>query len=445
MRLQKSVLIIFLMGLLVSVGFAASNGILSNLFSQSGISVEALKGPDTTDLFIHVTPDIIHVKKIRVKAYYTNGTSKFTRNFADAVPVDGIILIQFDDLLRGERVDVRVQMDKGSGFDESAFVILRPDLVLSSVEYSDEVIVGDALVVNVSVREINGDSGAQATVALMNKDTVFDTANVSIDANGIITTQLSTVLQSIGEYNLSAIIMNTVPVEYDETNNKYPSLIVRAVARDPEPVSFSSSYYYQNTTLNNSHFITTSGHEDWSIELLQKEDEVIQFTAFTNRSVEFPVDRLLINITNEAGEGNIYEEIGIFPSEGSGGTFTKYYPESNTLLTLSIDGSGTSVSIDSKANRTIKQSTGYLYWSYKDAQEWNVTTNSSSGKLIRTLESLNIRIEITDGPLFMGGNAVTGIVNRSYIGGWSDNTEGSFEEQRTVWIYSGKSYGDTTI
>lgn len=651
----KVVLMLCLAGLLVSGGLAASNGKGLGHASQSSISAEALKGPNVTDLMIYVPSDVTIAKKIQVKAYYTNGTNKFTRNFLDVPAANGVVRIQFDNLERREKVDVSLQMDKGGWLEASAVVYLRPDLVIASVTAAEKVLVGDRLFVNVSVQEINGDLGADAAVVLLEGSTVLDTVNVSMNAGGNANAVLSTVFASIGKYNLSVRVTNTVPAEYDEKNNEKPlavgvvapdlsvssvtapdsvtvgerfdvsatiselngetganatvallegstvldtktlyvpakgsgivslggildtagshnitvriidsvpsdnfpgnneqsvtimaavkvvlpdlsvsnvtapasvavgqgfgvlaniselngvaanatvallendtvldsnmldvsaggsgvvslnaslnitgnhTLAVRIITsvppdtfagnneqffvilaiKPPEPMSFSSNYYYQNTSLNNSRYITSLDYEDRGEELELREDEIISLTASSNKSIGFPL-RVHISITNGTGEGNAFEEIGVVPTlvEGGRKTFIKYYNESSTLLTIGVDGNGTSVSIESKANNSLKYSRGYQHWWFKPATEWNIATNSSNGRLIRARESLQVRIELEDGSRFLGGNAVTAIGNVSYIGGWTDTTDGLLTEQRSVWTYSGNGSGDTVI
>jgi hypothetical protein len=544
--------------LLVSGGIAGSNEKnASQLSTQPVITVEALKGETVTDLSIHVPHSVTIAKKIQVKAYYANGTHKFTTNFFDMTALNGVILIQFDDLLRGERVDVRLRIEKekdddlkgeenrdeakeGDALKASTVVLLRPDLAFYSVDVAGKVLVGDTLSVNATIQELNGDRGAEAVVSLMDSGNVLATGSVNLSAGGMASVILST---TFTPGNLSVKISNAVPAEYNDTNNVYP-LVVSAISPDLtvtsvtapaqvtvgesfealatiselsgdvgadatvalfdngtvldskmlyipangsgvvsfnisldvagehdmvvnisssvpsdsftgnnertfgvmvvkplESMSFWSKYYYQNTFLNESHYIAADGHVDNSEEQLLKEDEVVSFTAVSNKTLSFPIDRIYLNITNEAGQGNVYVEAMANAADGS--TFTKYYPDAGAVLTLHADENGTSVSIESRTNSSAAHSKGYLYWWYKGAQEWDVITNTGSGRLIQSTESLRVRVELEDGPWLLGGSAVTVIGNRSYVGGWTDYSEGLFVEQRSVWVYSGNGSGDT--
>ncbi len=728
------------------------------VISAQAVTVsEALKGLSITDLQIHVPQDVIVAKKIQVKAYYANGTLKFTRNFFNKAAANGIILLQFDDLSRGERVDVRLQTDQYGWLESTTMVILRPDLTVSSAIVAEKIIVGGTLTVNVTVQEINGDIGAGAVVSLMDGVTVLDSKNVNVNAGSMTGVILSTIVKSGGQYNLSVKITNAVPVEYDETNNIYnlvvsavssdltvsgvnapaqvvagerfealatiselsgntganavvallengtvldsrnvavsaggsgivslstifgtrgehtlnvrisnavpvenneanniyplavrvlspdltvtsvsapvnatvgekfealatiselsgttganativlfengtvldsrnvavpaggsgivslstifgtrgehtlsvritstvpadyndtnniySPLVVRAVSPDlavanvnapanaaigqgfevlatiselygetganatvalvensivldsrilsvpaggsyivslngslttagshnitvritgsvpldsfpgnneqtvviravkpPEPMSFSSKYYYQNTSIIRSRYILDSDNEEKGEELELREDEVVSFTAVSNRSLTFPF-RVNISIVNETGEGNTFKETGVIPTtvEGSRRIFTKHYNESETTLTIGVDETGISMNIEGKANSSIKRSSGYKQWWFGNRYDWNVITNSSSGKLIRARETLKVRIELEDNSHFLGGNAVTTLGNKSYTNGWVNNDNGRLEEQTTVWIYSGEASGDTVI
>ena len=625
----KIILALCLTGLLVSVSFAASNG-NQNPHPQSVPGAEALKGPAVTDLTIYMPSGVTDAKKIQIKAYYTNGTIKFTRNYGSTPSVNGIIALQFNDLDRQERLDIRIQTSQG-WLETSTIVLLRPDLLVFLASAEKNVLVGDTLPVNVSIREIKGDTGAGAEVSLHIGETLFDTVKVNLTAGGTANATLSTAFMSRGLQNLSIKIKNSIPAEYDETNNVYESLAVRSVApdialsnintptlvgvwqtfgvlatiteqygevgskanvvllenetildsksidvqaggsavisltgilnaagshnlvvritsssppddypgnneqgfivvaakqmpsiigyapvspvsdsagatrvfnistnqavnvtwyingtevssqtgvtesfytntsadtgtwnisavainnngsamqawdwtvTDSQPLSYTGNYHYQTTFLNTSHYVTSSEYTDNSEELILKYDEILSFTAASNKSVSFPIDRIYINITNEAGEGSVYEVKNIDSTEGSG-TFKKFYPDDNALLTIRVDEAGTTINLETKANQTITQSKGYMHWWFKPAQEWNVTTNSCHGKFIKALETLNVRVEIEDREIFMGGNAAINISNQSYTGGWVDNNEGWFEERREVWIFSGAEAGDT--
>lgn len=546
---SSNIMLLCILGLLISGAVAASsdNGKV-NQFSQGSISLEAFKGSTTTDLIIHVPSEVTEVKKIQVKAYYTDGSAKFTRNFFNLTAVNGAVLIQFDDLMRGEQVDVNVHLDKGRGEDNSTVVLLRPDLAVSSASYAEKVVAGDTLQVNATIHEMNLDAGAEATVVLMKGESVLDTMSVNVAAGGTANAVLSAVLPSRGEYNLSLRIIHSIPSEYDEANNVYnfkviavspdlavtnvvapayagigqgfevvaelrelygdsgaiatvallddttvlesKSLEVRAgstinvtfngslatsgthvmtvrilesvpqdfvpennglsfevvVKKSPEPVLYALKYYYQNTSLNTSRSISDNGYAESGNEQVLIEEEMLSLTVSSNRSMSFPL-RFRINITGETGEGDVIEEKTAVPTtiEGSKKTFTKYYNETNTLLTLSVDETGTALSIESKANASVKISRGYIYWWFKGTQEWDIATNSSSGRLIRASKNLQVSIEVEDRTWFSGGSAVVGITNESYTGGWVDITAGRFEEQRSVWIYSGNSSGETVI
>lgn len=635
----KIVLMLCVAGLLVSGGIAASTEGRGNAHTQSVITVEAFRGQAITDLLIKVSPDIQVAKKIQVKAYYTNGTIKFTRNFDNAVSAGGVILIQFDDLMRGERVDARVQGDTGSGVEASTVVKLRPDLVVS-INTVSSVLVGENLPVSVTITENNGDMGSEAVLSLMNGDSVLNSTVVSLNAGSVANAVFSTSFASRGEHNLSVRIMNSTPADYDETNN-VQYRVVNAVAPDiaitdinapsgvtagemfevlatvselynevgasvtvalfegstildsrtidlraggntvnslngtlyedglhnlqvkiintvpidnnpanneqpfavqvqdalqpelPEIISWSNSktndaslviaidtsdsvrfnatsnqtittwnwymddmnqnnnndnlitgftgdnhtikvsatnsngtsnmvvwtiavanasiplesmhyaskYSYKNTTINTSHYVTSEGHEDKSEVLEKRENDALSFTASSTRVLSFPIDRVYISIANEAGEVIVYQETGLV--SGGNGIFTKYYPDNNAVLTLQINENGTTVSLESKSNSTIKRSKGYLYWWFKPSQEWDVTTTSGSGRLIRAKDRLQVRVELEDSSCFIGGTALTNLTSNNYPWSWTDNSDGWFEQQRSVWTYSGKSSGDT--
>lgn len=539
----KIILMLCIAGLLVSGGIAASNEGRGNARTQS-VSIEAFRGQAITDLIINVSPDIQAAKKIQVKAYYTNGTIKFTRNFDNAVSAGGIILLQFDDLMRGELVDVRVQGDTGSGVDASTTVKLRPDLAVS-VNTVSSVAVGENLPVSITITENNGDLGSEAVLSLMDGDSVLNSTTVSVNAGSVANAVLSTSFAARGEHNLSVRIMNSTHADYDGTNN-VQYFVVNAVAPDiaitginappavnagemfevpatlselynetgatvtlalfeginildtrtidipagghvtiplngtlygaglhdiqvriigtipadsnpsnngqsfaiqvqeasmpPESMYYSSKYSYKNTTINTSHYVTSEGYEDKSEVLEQRENDALSFTVSSARVLSFPIDRVYISISNEAGETIVYQETAL--DSGGSGIFTKYYPDNNAVLTLQVNENGTTVSLESKSNSTVKRSKGYIYWWFKPSQEWDITTTSGSGRLIRAKDILQVRVELEDNSRFIGGTALTNLTSNNYPWSWTDNSDGWFGQQRSVWTYSGKSSGD---
>lgn len=546
MKISNIALVLFVSGLLISGVVAASNGKSVN---QAGvvpvITLEALKGQAVTDLLIHVPPDITETRKIQAKAYDAAGSPRFSRNFVNITPVNGIVLLQFNDLQRGDHVNVRLQTEQYGWLDNSTPVLNRPDLIITSAAAAGKIVAGDTLVVNVSIQEKNGDLGSEAAASLLDGETVLDTKDVSVSAGGMTNTLLFANFTSRGDRSLSIRIMNSVPAEYDVTNNIYnlsvgvvsPDLAVSSVSappyaaigqtfevhteiselygdvgatatiallengtvqdskivdipagnssitslngsltaagrhnmtvriinsvpadaspgnnersfavevnKSPEILSIAGSYYYQNTSLNNSRHVTGSGYEEDGVELVLREDEVISLTFASKKSLSFPV-RLIVSITTETGGVTVYEETGVVPAlvEGGRKVFTKYYDDNNTVLTLSVDETGTTLSIVGKANNSIKYSSGFTKWWFKPAQEWNVAENVSNGNLIRAMEALRVNVEVEDGSSLLGGTAALSVGNESYTGGWVDTTDGRLEEQRSVRIYSGNSSGD---
>ena len=304
--------------------------------------------------------------------------------------------------------------------------------------------IGQEFEVAAEIRELYGDVGAIATVALLDNTTVLESKSLEVHAGGTINVTFNGSLATAGTHVMAVRILESVPQDFIPENNGLDFEV--DVKKSPEPMLYALKYYYQNTSLNTSRSISDNGYAESGDEQELIEYEMLSLTVSSNRSMSFPL-RFRINITSETGAENVIEEKNAVPTtvEGSKKTFTKYYNETNTLLTLSVDETGTILSIESKANASVKVSRGYIYWWFKGTQEWNIAANSSSGRLIRANTNLQVSIEIEDRTWFSGGSAVVSITNESYTGGWVDTTAGRFEEQRSVWIYSGNNSGETVI
>ncbi len=386
-----------------------------------------------------------------VVALLENGTVLDSRNIAVPAGGSGVVSLSTVFRTRGEHtLSVRITSTVPADYNETNNIYplvvnaVSPDLAVTNVNAPATVAIGQGFELLATISELYGEIGANATVALVDNSIVLDSKILSVPAGGSDIVSLNGSLDAAGSHNITVRIIDSAPPDAFPGNNEQ-TIIIRAV-KPPEPMAFSSNYYYQNTSLYRSRYITGSDYGEKGEEQEFREDEVISFTAVSNRSLTFPL-RVNISIINETGEGNIFKETGVIPTsvEGSRRIFTKHYNESETTLTIGVDETGISMNIEGKANSTIKHSIGYKQWIYGFGENWDVTTNSSSGKLIRARETLQVRIELEDSSHFLGGNALTIPGNESYTGGWVDTTDGRVEEQRIVWVYSGSSSGDTVI
>lgn len=367
-----------------------------------------------------------------------------------SVPAGGSGTVTLSTLFpsRGDRsLSIRIMNSVPAEYDVTnnvyalAVKVVSPDLAVTNVSAPSSAAIGQTFEVHAEISELYGDIGATATIALLGNGTVQDSKTVYIPAGNSSIASLNGSLTAAGIHTMTVRIIDSVPADAFPGNNEQSFPV--EVNKSPETMSIAGSYYYQNTSFNNSRHVTGSGYEENGVELVLREDEVISLTAASKKSLSFPA-RLIVSITTETGGVTVYEETGVVPAlvEGGRKVFTKYYDDNNTVLTLSVGETGTTLSIEGRANNSIKYSSGFTKWWFKPAQEWNVAANASNGNLIRATAALRVNVEVEDGTSLLGGTAAISVGNVSYAGGWVDTTDGRIEEQRSVRIYSGNISGD---
>jgi len=113
--------------------------------------------------------------------------------------------------------------DEDNSFEFSLTVVVRPDLKVDEVTSPSSVSTGSSFSVDALIKEVDGQTGASATVTLSEGTSVLGTfTNVSVSAAGSVTVSFTGIVASTsGTHSYTVKISNAVPSESDVSNNSY--------------------------------------------------------------------------------------------------------------------------------------------------------------------------------------------------------------------------------
>ena len=188
------------------------------------LSVQALLGGGQTDLYLRLTsdgaplPEVLD--KVQLKAFSPDGEHVLTENLFDVPAPGGVAQLQRSDLMRGERVAVKAHAKAGSQNELLAetHVALRPDLTVE-LDAPERVVRRQSFDVTVSVAEIAGDTGADATVSVFDGVELLATRAVAVGPGGAEDVTFTLTLARAGAHTLSATVSQARPDESETANN----------------------------------------------------------------------------------------------------------------------------------------------------------------------------------------------------------------------------------
>jgi len=188
-----------------------------------------LTGPAGADLTVHLdtaagcaAPSTL--KKLQVKTW--NGSDRRdVSNLKDVPLVAGAATLPLGALARGDRVEADALVDPESGgrtevVRSEATALLRPDLVVSSVQAPMQTLSVRPVSVRAEIDERNGDVGAEATATLSWGPSLLATQKVVVPASGRATITFADVaLTTPVAVELTVRVSDAAPAETDTTNN----------------------------------------------------------------------------------------------------------------------------------------------------------------------------------------------------------------------------------
>jgi hypothetical protein len=194
------------------------------------LQLRALTGPAGADVTLAVdsaagctVPDAL--KKVQLKTLGDGGAPVRVRNLVDVAARDGAVTLDLGQVPRDRRIEVEVLVQTAADgrthvLRGATTTLLRPDLVVSSVDAPAQTLVTRPVDVHAVVAEVNGDVGADATVTLVSGSTVYagrtlhvpKGARVPVDFPGV-------ALAAPKPVELTVHVADVAPGETDSTNN----------------------------------------------------------------------------------------------------------------------------------------------------------------------------------------------------------------------------------
>jgi hypothetical protein len=194
------------------------------------LQVRALTGPAGADATLTVTPEagcpvVETLKKVQLKTFTAGGSVDNVLNLNDVPAPGGVAQIPLGQLERGRAVEAEVLVQPEAQKETSilrarATAALRPDLVVAEVVAPPQTLTTRPIDLLAQVAELNGDTGATATVTVLWGPSVLATQSVSVPAGGrVAVTFPGLALTTPVPVELSVLLSDVSPAETDSSNN----------------------------------------------------------------------------------------------------------------------------------------------------------------------------------------------------------------------------------
>ena len=201
------------------------------------MALGALTGPSDTELRIGVAAAagceaVTESKHVQIKIYNADGTLASVQNLHDVAVTAGAAPIMLDRVDSGHTIDVQAQVRTRSAsrtliLGATVAAMLRPDLVVTSVQAPLQTLPTRAVDVVAEVAEVKGDTSATAHVSLAGAiGPLAGPVDVTVPAGGSVTVTFPGVaLTTPASTELRVIVSDADPGEYDTTNQSRPATV----------------------------------------------------------------------------------------------------------------------------------------------------------------------------------------------------------------------------
>lgn len=188
------------------------------------MSLKAYKGPQITDLYIIYADETLSMAdRVKVTAYYTNGTRKYSNIYNNILIINGVSIIPLTNLNQNDTILVEVAIGNGKSKQDMSgqtIVKLRPDLTIQNINAPSTAFNTSYFNVNINVIELNNDAGANYTLLIKEGNSVMASKSSYISAGGTATISVPILINHVGLHSLSAVITDSDPAEYSTDNNQ---------------------------------------------------------------------------------------------------------------------------------------------------------------------------------------------------------------------------------
>jgi hypothetical protein len=435
------------------------------------LSVEALKGPNSTDVTLTVSaakgyaaPDL--AKKILLKAIDENGDALWAKNYLNVPLSEGRAKYAYDDLARHMPVSAQMnikneQSVNGEVLKAGTVVMLRPDLKVVSAMAEPRVRVRQAVNVEVVVQELNQDLGASFDACVREGEAVLDSlTGAYVDPGGVSSLVFTFALDKPGVHTLTAEIKNVQPGDFDATNHTL-DFQIEVIDSQDVPVQYWLSYYDSNwdyasqSKWNYNWYYEGYGNygsQGWSEYSSKGSSESLYYSSWQPQTIHWPVEKLSVNVQADGAQKigvqlNDLQPTWSYSWSGSGDGWSYSYsyqthytwlPEENAWIyvqsysstytyggtTYSWQGSG--VYLNRYAADYVYRGKGHnTYWGpgYSGSYDWDYSGSYQAGTFWHARQSLSTDVVLTDDGINYGG---TGTAPNWY----------HYEQPWTEWSYS---------
>ncbi len=425
--------------------------------SEYSMDIQALKGPEMTDVYARFSttdaetfpiPDLL--KKLQVKIKDQNEEVAFILNKNGVEVVNGVATMAVGD--PGPHRMLYVQSHIKTATRDvvlmgEAPVLLRPDLVVSNLSSPDTVKDNELFDIEMIIQEMNHDVEATATVSLFDGDEqLVSMPNVYVPAGEQVTVVITSLgLVDIGTHDLTVVISDSEPAEYDDTNNSHSFSVEVVASVINQPSSFNlhyanySDYYY--------HYSGTSGcFMPYQNNYKYGDYDNLSLSADSYGEVpEGVIDEVWWQVETEAGIRFEISKTAVAPVNISE-TLISYHiydPNKNAIIDINA------YPLSGYVQYTYHQQTGY-YYSY--SWYWgNWYYYTAPGDYVDAQNFITLRLLIQDENLRIGGEA-TAVLSSTYVdesssdsgssgGWWGGGCSWSWSSTTNYTLYSSSVSG----
>jgi hypothetical protein len=211
-------------------GAAETPSCTSATVTPYSLRLTALTGPEGAELAADVTTagpcaPVTALKELQIKTYGADGALAGVRALQDVPASGGHASVELGALERGRRIEVLALVQTGVPtrtyfLQGKTTALLRPDLVVAAVDAPAQTLVTRPVDLLAEIAELNGDTGASATVTLMWGPSVVGSTTVTVPAGGRASVAFGNVaLNEAVPVGLAVLVTDVAPVETNAANN----------------------------------------------------------------------------------------------------------------------------------------------------------------------------------------------------------------------------------
>lgn len=315
--------------------------------------------------------------------------------------------------------------------------LLKPDLTIQSIASPATALPKSYFDVDVSVAELNKDTGASFSVVIKEGSTVLASGNASVAPGGNVTVSIPLLIAEVGLHNLSAVIQDSNPAE-DNIENNHQDFSIEIMTPPLNEADYTMMYYSQEDDYHNSKNLNTAAdgvHIEVSDYTEKRMVEKFSYKLTLSRELIFPIDSLHIQVVNDSGIVEEHEYSNLRNE-------TSYYPDTESTFTITSAGGVTEIRFERNGRYQETLSSGYNYYSASDNTSWNTGFVEQKGVLMNTRAKAGVYVEIIDEGTGYGGMAEMNLTTPVYSSlTWNS---GGVTGYRNVTTYYPKQEGRTT-